>query len=67
MQGASMYYMYVLKNEEGSKYIGYTSNFKRRFEEHNQGLNQSTKCHKWELIYYEAFVQKMMFEGVKKI
>ena len=50
-----MYYVYVLQNEEGGKYIGYTSNLKRRFEEHNQGLNQSTKGHKWNLIYYEAF------------
>ena len=50
-----MYYVYVLKNEEGQRYIGYTSNLKKRFEQHNQGLNQSTKGHEWTLVYYEAF------------
>jgi len=50
-----MYYVYVLQNEKGGKYIGFTSDLKRRFEEHNQGLNQSTKGHKWTLVYYEAF------------
>ena len=50
-----MYYVYLLKSEQGNKYIGYTSDLKRRCEEHNKGLNQSTKGQKWSLIYYEAF------------
>ena len=50
-----MYYVYLLKNEKGTKYIGYTSNLKRRLDEHNQGINESTKGHKWMLVYYEAF------------
>ena len=31
-----MFYVYVLKSRKnGSVYIGYTSNLRRRFEEHN--------------------------------
>ncbi len=50
-----MYYVYLLKNEEGTKYIGFTSNLRRRVEEHNQGINVSTKGHKWVVVYYEGF------------
>jgi len=36
-------------------YIGYTTNLEKRFKEHNDGLNQSTKPYRpWKLIYYEA-------------
>ncbi|MEQ1561292.1 MAG: GIY-YIG nuclease family protein [Nitrospira sp.] len=50
-----MFYVYVLKNKSNNFYTGYTSNLKRRFVEHNQGLNLSTKKHKpWVIIYYEC-------------
>lgn len=52
-----MYYVYLLQSQKDkSFYIGYTSNLKRRFLEHNKGLSQSTK-HKrpYSLIFYEAF------------
>ncbi len=52
-----MYYVYVLKSKkDASLYIGYTSNLKRRFEEHNSEKNISTK-HKapFEIVYYEAY------------
>ena len=47
-----MYYLYVLINEENRSYIGYTKDLKRRFNEHNNSKNQSTKNHIWKLIYY---------------
>ena len=51
-----MFYVYVIesiKNEE--LYIGCTNNLRRRFKEHNQGLNFSTKRYKpWKCIYYES-------------
>ncbi|HEX8974740.1 MAG TPA: GIY-YIG nuclease family protein [Patescibacteria group bacterium] len=51
-----MFYTYILKSKGRTElYVGYTSNLNRRFEEHNQGLNKSTKAFlPWELIYYEA-------------
>jgi putative endonuclease len=51
-----MYYVYVLKSTTKKElYIGYTSNLKRRLDEHNAGKNTSTAGRQWEIIYYEAF------------
>ena len=55
-----MYYVYVLKSEkDGSTYIGYTNDLKRRLVEHNGGKNISTK-HKspYELVYHESYKSK---------
>jgi putative endonuclease len=51
-----MFYTYILKSIKNKDlYIGYTSDLKERFKEHNQGENKSTKPYiPWELIYYEA-------------
>ncbi len=51
-----MFYNYVLQSDKnGEIYIGFTSDLKKRFKEHNQGLNLSTKKYKpWKIIYYEA-------------
>ena len=53
-----MYYIYVIQNEAKEFYIGYTANLEKRLADHNAGLNQSTKNHKWELVYYEAYVSE---------
>ena len=37
-----MYYVYVLRSENGEHYIGFTSNVERRLAEHNEGQNRST-------------------------
>ena len=55
-----MYYTYILKSSiDGTKYIGYTSNLKNRFKEHNQGQSKytSTKA-PYVLIWYCAFLNK---------
>lgn len=51
-----MFYVYVLESMKNvSLYIGRTENLKKRLQEHNQGLNLSTKRYlPWKLIYYEA-------------
>jgi len=51
-----MYYVYVIRSDkDGKLYIGHTNNLKRRLEEHNQGLVQSTKSRRpFKLLYYEA-------------
>ncbi len=52
-----MFYTYVLKSKkDGDCYIGSTTDLKRRFQEHTDGLVQSTKPRRpLELVYYEAY------------
>lgn len=45
-----MFTVYILKSLKDLRtYVGYTSNFERRFNEHNSGLVKSTK-HRTPLI-----------------
>jgi Predicted endonuclease containing a URI domain len=53
-----MFYVYVLKNESNEFYTGYTADLEKRLEQHNTGINQSTKNHQWELVYYEAYTNE---------
>jgi len=55
-----MFYMYILKSLKDDKlYIGSTNNLRRRLEEHNSGLNKSTKTRSpFNLIYYEAYTNE---------
>ncbi len=55
-----MFYIYCLESKNSDElYFGYTNNLKRRFKEHNQGLNFSTKRYiPWQLIYYEACINE---------
>lgn len=50
------YYVYVLNSEkDGKNYTGYTQNLKLRFEQHQNGLVDSTKNRRpLKLIYFEA-------------
>ncbi|PJE65412.1 hypothetical protein COU91_01850 [Candidatus Saccharibacteria bacterium CG10_big_fil_rev_8_21_14_0_10_47_8] len=49
-------YVYPLHSlANGSLYVGFTHNLKKRIAEHNKGLNRATQAYlPWELIYYEA-------------
>ena len=51
-----MFYTYILHSKKFDElYIGYTTDLRRRFEEHNRGVNFSTKRYRpWVIIYYEA-------------
>ena len=55
-----MHFVYVLKSEVTQKlYIGFTSNLKKRFLQHNNATEKYTKHGiPWRLIYYEAFLSK---------
>lgn len=55
-----MFYNYVLlSKKDGKRYIGFTDDLQRRFGEHNNGSNKSTKDRRpFELIYYEACASK---------
>ncbi|MBI2974970.1 MAG: GIY-YIG nuclease family protein [Deltaproteobacteria bacterium] len=51
-----MYYVYVLRSlKKNWLYTGYSNDFKRRIEEHRNGMVVSTKPYlPVELVYYEA-------------
>lgn len=51
-----MYYVYVLTSlKDGKLYVGYTTNLKKRFAEHNACKVASTKLRTpLKLLYYEA-------------
>ena len=55
------YYVYILQSQKNnSLYIGYTSNLKKRFREHNLGESKATKPFiPYKLIFYEAFLNKV--------
>ena len=55
-----MYYVYLLRSfKNNDLYIGYTTDLKRRFADHNKGFVQTTKPNMpWKLIYYEAYIAK---------
>ena len=56
-----MYYVYILRSlKDKSLYIGYTTDLKKRFRAHNNGLSVSTK-HKrpYKLLFYEAFIDRI--------
>jgi putative endonuclease len=51
------YYVYVLQSVKNQElYIDYTINLRERLQEHNRGLNFSTKPYRpWQLIHFEAY------------
>lgn len=52
-----MYYVYLLKSQKRDwLYVGYTTNLKKRLEEHQKGLSLATKPYRpFELIFYESY------------
>ena len=55
-----MYYVYILKSDNFNQtYVGFTSDLKRRLNEHNYGACSHTKKFKpWSLICYFAFLSE---------
>lgn len=56
-----MFYIYILKSTvDGKFYTGFSSSLRERLREHNSGGVQSTKNRRpLELIYYEAYKEKV--------
>ena len=51
-----MYYVYILHLSNNQLYTGYTSDLKRRFQEHQRGKSEFTSQHlPVQLIHYEAY------------
>jgi putative endonuclease len=54
-----MHCVYVIQNEDGKLYYGYSSNLKERIKGHNADDNIGyTRGSKWKLVYYEAYTEK---------
>ena len=55
-----MYFVYILRSEKDDRwYTGYTNDLDKRVFEHNSGQSTWTKRGMpWELIYYEACLEK---------
>ena len=62
------YYVYILQSKLKSfLYVGCTSDLKRRFHEHNNKEELSTKRYApFELIFYEAYLSKKDAERREK-
>lgn len=44
---------------DNNLYVGFTSDLRKRFQEHNKGLVSSTRPRRpFELIYYEAYTSE---------
>ena len=56
-----MFYVYVLKSKKKEWiYVGYTTDLRKRFGEHQKGLSLATKPYRpFELIFYEAYKARM--------
>ncbi len=53
----AVYVLYSLKDHQF--YIGYTSNFTRRMEEHAEGRSKSTKCRRpFVCVFCEYYLSK---------
>jgi len=55
------YYIYILQSQKNkSLYIGYTTDLRKRFKQHNNGESQATKPFRpYKLIFYEAFLNRI--------
>ncbi len=55
-----MFYVYILQSEkDGSLYIGFSSDLRKRVIKHNKKQVTSTKDKApWKLIYYEAYLER---------
>jgi len=54
-----MYWIYILESSDASWYIGYTSDLRKRFSQHNDGHSLATKPFRpYTLIFYESFWDK---------
>lgn len=54
-----MHYVYLLQDTSGKFYIGYSHDLKRRLQEHEQGMVDTTSIYREsKLVWYCAFTNK---------
>ncbi len=55
----SMFSVYVLRSANRVFYIGYSANLRKRLADHTLKRVSSTKGADYQLVYYEAYINKM--------
>ena len=60
VRDTTMFYTYILQSEKDRKcYTGYTKDLRKRFNEHNTGMNVSTKYRvPFRIVYYGACLEE---------
>ena len=60
-----MYYVYIITNPHGKRYIGYTHNIAQRVAMHNDLSPEKAKFHRttykkgpWKIVYTKAFATR---------
>lgn len=62
-----MYYVYLLKDDEGKLYIGFTNDLRRRMNEHDMKKTYTTRrMNELKLVYYEAYSDKGLAQTREK-
>jgi len=63
-----MHYVYVIQNETGDLYIGYTRNLRNRIINHNsgKGARMTRRDGPWKLIYLEGYLNQKDAIGREK-
>jgi putative endonuclease len=62
-----MFYTYIISNNDGIFYKGSTSDFKKRLEQHNAGLNHYTRGRgPWRPVFLQAFETRKEAEALEK-
>lgn len=64
-----MHYVYLIESESvvGRRYVGSSSDLKRRMEEHNSGKSLHTQKYKpWRLVTYVAFSARTQAEEFER-
>ena len=64
-----MFYVYLLESMStpGQRYVGFTTNLKQRFDDHNAGKSShTTKFKPWRLVTYIAFSDRANAENFER-
>ena len=60
-----VFYVYLLHSlSDRGLYIGYSTDLRKRLNQHKQGASSATKTRgPWKLIYYEAYLEELDAKG----
>lgn len=55
-----MFYTYILQLDNKNYYVGHSIDLKQRIEYHRSGKVNATKGKKIKLVFYAAFINKLL-------